>query len=89
MSHDIFNAMAQNSVYHIVMNYQMEVCLHRSHTGCISTKYMMSLFTFLQRFYIATGEGDADAVNGNLSLNRCLASVLESLKKKWGGKKNS
>ncbi|KAF3836119.1 hypothetical protein F7725_028677 [Dissostichus mawsoni] len=35
-----------------------------------------------QRFYIAAGEGDADAVNGNLSLNRCLASVLESLKKR-------
>lgn len=37
------------------------------------------LFTLFQRFDIAAGQGDADAVDGDLGLNRCLASVLESL----------
>lgn len=37
------------------------------------------LFTLFQRFYVAAGEGDADAVDGDLGLNRCLASVLKSL----------
>lgn len=41
------------------------------------------LFTLLQRFDVAAGEGDADAVDGDLGLNRCLASVLESLNE-WG-----
>lgn len=35
--------------------------------------------TLLQRFDVAAGEGDADAMNGDLSLDRCLTSVLESL----------
>ena len=37
---------------------------------------ILNLSTFLQRFDVAAGEGDADAVNGHLSLNGCLASVL-------------
>lgn len=36
-------------------------------------------FTLLQRLDVAAGEGDADAVDGDLGLNRCLASVLECL----------
>lgn len=35
--------------------------------------------TLFQRFDVAAGEGDADAVDGDLGLNRCLASVLKSL----------
>lgn len=38
-----------------------------------------NLLTLLKGFDVAAGEGDADAVNGDLSLNRCLTSVLESL----------
>lgn len=40
---------------------------------------MANLLTLLQRFDVAASEGDADAVNCDLSLNRCLTSVLESL----------
>lgn len=48
---------------------------------CVSylLTYSELLLTLLQRFDIAAGEGDADAVDGDLGLNRCLASVLESL----------
>lgn len=46
------------------------------------------VLTLLQRFDVAAGEGDADAVDGDLGLNRCLAGVLESLHE-WGKKKNN
>lgn len=36
-------------------------------------------FTLFQRFDVAAGEGDANAVDGDLGLNGCLASVLKSL----------
>lgn len=35
--------------------------------------------TFLQRFHVAAGEGDADAMDGDLGVNRRLTSVLKSL----------
>ena len=42
----------------------------------------MGTITFLQRFDIAAGEGDANTVNGNLCLHRCLTGVFESLQLK-------
>lgn len=36
----------------------------------------LNLITLLQRLDVAAGEGDADAVDGDLSLDGCLASVL-------------
>lgn len=76
--------MAQNSVYsqqgisggNFVLMAQVRVQLFLA---------ILSSLTLFQRFDVAAGEGDADAVNGDLSLNRCLASVLESLcgRKQW------
>lgn len=71
--------MAQNSVYNRqgtsgeIFILIAQVCIPFS---ALTTP---SLLTLLQRFDVAAGEGDADAVNGDLSLNRCLTSVLESL----------
>lgn len=71
--------MAQNSVYsqqgtsggNFVLMAHVRVQLFLA---------ILSLLTLFQRFDVAAGEGDADAVNGDLSLNGCLTSVLESLR---------
>lgn len=76
--------MAQNSVYsqqgisggYFVLMAQVCVQLFLA---------ILRLLTLFQRFDVAASEGDADAVNGDLSLNRCLTSVLECLggRKQW------
>lgn len=71
--------MAQNSVYPILSVNQMEIYPHCLDVIPVTTRTTSSSVTFLQRFDIAAGEGDANAVNGHLSINRCLASVLKSL----------
>lgn len=71
--------MAQNSVYKSSGCISLNFYPHCSGLGFIFVDYSGLLLTLLQRFDIAAGEGDADAVDGDLCLNRCLASVLESL----------
>lgn len=60
-----------------------EIYPHCSGVSQVAATICRPLFTLLQRFDVAAGEGDADAVDGDLGLNRCLASVLESLHE-WG-----
>lgn len=71
--------MAQNSVYNpqVISGENFILIAHVCFLFTLLT--IASLLTLLQRFDIAAGEGDTDAVDGNLSLNRCLTSVLESL----------
>lgn len=45
----------------------------------IRVKFSLKVHTLLQGLDVATGEGDTDAMDGNLSLHRCLTGVLESL----------
>lgn len=71
--------MAQNSVYNPQSISGENFILIAQVCFLFTPLTIASLLTLLQRFDIAAGEGDADAVNGNLSLNRCLTSVLESL----------
>lgn len=71
--------MAQNSVYKSSGCISSNFYPHCSGLCFILVDYSELLLTLLQRFDIAAGEGDADAVDGDLGLNRCLASVLESL----------
>ena len=54
----------------------MEVLSSLLRSSFILNINILNLITFLQRFDVAAGEGDADAVNGHLSLDGCLASVL-------------
>lgn len=75
----IWEAMAQNSVYKSSGCISSNFYPHCSGLSFIRVNYSELLLTLLQRFDIAAGEGDADAVDGDLGLNRCLASVLESL----------
>lgn len=74
--------MAQNSVYKSSGCISSNFYPHCSGLRFIRVNYSELLLTLLQRFDIAAGEGDADAVDGDLGLNRCLASVLESLNKR-------
>ncbi len=71
--------MAQNSVYSRQGSSDRNFILIAQVYAPFSKWTRFSLLTLLQRFDVAAGEGDADAVNGNLCLNRCLTSVLESL----------
>lgn len=50
-----------------------------SRLRCLFTLSLLILLTLLQRLDVAAGEGDADAVDGDLGLHRSLASVFESL----------
>ena len=70
--------MAQNSVYSR-QGSSGSNCILIAQVCNIPSLTALSQLTLLQRFDIAAGKGDADAVNGDLGLNRCLASVLESL----------
>lgn len=70
---------AQNSVYVSSGCITQKIYPHCSGVSQVAVTICQPLFTLLQRFDVAAGEGDADAVDGDLGLNRCLASVLESL----------